>query len=56
LDFDEAAQLQEKLLLGGIAFREHVVMVIEKIECLRDLEPVLVGEGMLFCPDLASLH
>jgi hypothetical protein len=38
LNFDEAAQLQEKLLLGGVAFREDVVMVIEKIERLRELE------------------
>jgi hypothetical protein len=38
------------------AIREDVVMVIEKIEGLRELKRVLVDECMLFCPDYASLH
>ena len=51
LNFDEAAQLQEKLLLGRVAFREDVVMVIEKIERLRELESVLGDEGGLLRAD-----
>src|SRR5579864_7730524 len=51
LDFDKAAQLQEKLFLGRVAFREDVVMVIEKIERLRELERVLGDEGRLLCRD-----
>jgi hypothetical protein len=31
-------------------------MVIERVENLRGLERVLCDEGMLFCPDCASLH
>jgi hypothetical protein len=56
LNFDEAAELQEKLFLGRVAFREDVVMVIEKIERLRDLERILCDEGILFCPAHTSLH
>jgi hypothetical protein len=45
-----------KPLFGWVDFREDVVMVIEKVERLRELKCVLLGEGMLFCPDCASLH
>ena len=48
--------MQEKLLLGRVAFREDVVMVIEKIEHLRELERILCDESRLLRCNCDSLH
>jgi len=47
LNFDEAAQLQQEFFLGSVAFREDVVMVIEKIKRLGELESILCNECRL---------
>ena len=39
--------MQQELFLGRVVFREDVVMVIEKIERLRELEGILCDEGRL---------
>ena len=49
LNFDEAAQLQQEFFLGSVAFREDVVMVIEKIKRLRELESILCNERRFLC-------
>src|SRR4029077_8503622 len=51
LAFDEAAQLQEKLFLGEVAFRKDVMMVVEKIEGLGELKRVLSNESRLMRRD-----
>src|ERR1700688_1608842 len=51
LDFDEAAELQKKNLLRGVLFREHAVMVIKKIERLRQLKRELGDKRRLLRAD-----